>query len=179
MRWKDEPVRLALRPVGAFALARPASARRRTAWSCWPARRARPRGATSPRNASSAAACWSAKPFARDDDPETVALVHVRAAVAAVEDTGDAISLRMEAQVWDAARAALREGERVVGWFHSHPGIGAFFSGTDRRTQAAFFTQPWHLGWVIDPVRGEEAWFAGAEAHDVVQSRVFTLEGTP
>jgi proteasome lid subunit RPN8/RPN11 len=73
----------------------------------------------------------------------------------------------------------MRAGERVVGWFHSHPDIGAFFSGTDRRTQAAFFAQAFSVGWVIDPVRGEEAWFLGADARDVVQSRVFTLEGPP
>jgi proteasome lid subunit RPN8/RPN11 len=79
---------------------------------------------------------------------------------------GDAtpLSLRMHAGVWDAAREALRPGEVVVGWYHSHPGIGAFFSDTDRRTQAGFFAQPFSLGWVIDPQRAEQAWFVGPQA---------------
>ena len=178
MRWKDEPVRLALRPVTAFApaidvpvaaapailLAREA---RDAAWRHVSGHRVERGG------------LLIGEPFVHDGDADAIALVHVRAAVPAIDDTGDAISLRMEARVWDAARAALRDHERVVGWFHSHPDIGAFFSGTDRRTQAAFFAQDFSLGWVMDPVRGEEAWFLGAEARDVVQSRVFTLEGPP
>lgn len=97
------------------------------------------------------------------DDPR-LALVHVRAAVQSRADDATPLSLRMHAGVWDAARAALRPGEVVVGWYHSHPGIGAFFSDTDRRTQASFFSQPFSLGWVIDPQRPEQAWFVGAEA---------------
>ena len=52
----------------------------------------------------------------------------------------------------------------VVGWYHSHPNRGAFFSGTDRRTQRALFTQSYSIGLVIDPVRGEEAWFWGPDS---------------
>jgi proteasome lid subunit RPN8/RPN11 len=179
MRWKDEPVRLALRPLAAFAGAIDApvagsvpaivvaSEARDTARRHVAGHRVERGG------------LLIGEPFAQDDDPHTIALVHVRAAIPATDDTGDAISLRMEARVWDEARAAMRAGERVVGWFHSHPDIGAFFSGTDRRTQAAFFAQAFSLGWVIDPVRGEDAWFLGADARDVVQSRVFTLEGLP
>jgi proteasome lid subunit RPN8/RPN11 len=178
MRWKDEPVRLALRPVAAFAFARPAVDADAPPILITRDARAAAFGHVAAHRVERGGLLIG-EAFARDGEPASVALIHVRAAVPAIEDTGDAISLRMEARVWDAARAALRDGERVVGWFHSHPGIGAFFSGTDRRTQAAFFTQPWHVGWVIDPVRGEEAWFSGAEARDVVQSRVFTLEGTP
>jgi proteasome lid subunit RPN8/RPN11 len=49
----------------------------------------------------------------------------------------------------------------VVGWYHSHPGLGAFFSHTDRRTQQAFFAHAYSVGWVVDPLRGESAWFVG------------------
>ncbi len=41
----------------------------------------------------------------------------------------------------------------VVGWYHSHPNLGAFFSGTDRATQRAFFNRPYSVGLVVDPVR--------------------------
>jgi proteasome lid subunit RPN8/RPN11 len=182
MRWKDEPVRLALRPVAALRAARPdvrAPARgsapavlidreaRAAAWRHVAAARVERGG------------LLVGEPFARDDDPEAVAVVRVRMAVPSGDDTADAISLRMEAAVWSEARAALREGERVVGWFHSHPGIGAFFSATDRRTQAAFFAQGYSVGWVIDPVRGEEAWFVGADARDVVKSGGCVIESLP
>lgn len=92
------------------------------------------------------------------------ALVTVRAAVPGPDHEASAISLRLDTTVWDAARAQLAPDEQVVGWYHSHPGIGAFFSATDRSTQAAFFREPYSLGWVIDPLQTQQAWYAGAEA---------------
>jgi proteasome lid subunit RPN8/RPN11 len=172
MRWKDEPVRLALRPVAALGIALPEGrapvvlidrAARDCAWHHV--------GASGVERGG----LLVGEPFGRDGG--SVAAIRIRLAVPSDEDTADAISLRMEAAVWSRARALMRAHEHVVGWFHSHPGIGAFFSATDRRTQAAFFTQPFSLGWVIDPFRAEEAWFAGAEAYDVVKSRVLVLEG--
>jgi proteasome lid subunit RPN8/RPN11 len=112
------------------------------------------------------------EPFRRAADDSAIALVHVRAAVPSDADDATAISLRMEADVWSRAREVLRTGEVVVGWFHSHPGIGAFFSETDRRTQAAFFRHPFSAGWVIDPLRQEEAWFLGADAAALAAQRV-------
>ncbi len=82
-------------------------------------------------------------------------------AIPAVEFESSGISLRMETGVWERARLALRPLEMIVGWYHSHPGLGAFFSATDVRTQAAFFPHPYSVGWVIDPLRGEEAFFVG------------------
>ncbi|MDH5287679.1 MAG: Mov34/MPN/PAD-1 family protein [Betaproteobacteria bacterium] len=101
-----------------------------------------------------------------------VALVHVTRAIPGTEDDATPLSLRLGATVWSRANASLLPGEAVVGWFHSHPGIGAFFSDTDRRTQADFFAQAFSLGWVIDPVRGEHAWFVGARCESVPVQRV-------
>lgn len=115
--------------------------------------------------------------FGRRDDPSAVALVHVRAGVPAPEATGTAFSLRMESTLWRDAQAALAPGWRIIGWYHSHPGLGAFFSGTDRRTQRAFFAQPWSVGWVVDPIRGEEAWFIGPESDDLERIAVPGAEG--
>jgi proteasome lid subunit RPN8/RPN11 len=108
------------------------------------------------------------------DDPQT-ALVHVRAAVAGLDGDATAVSLRLHAGVWDAARQALAPGEVVVGWFHSHPGIGAFFSDTDRGTQAGFFNHPFSLGWVIDPQRREQAWFVGARSAELPPEALVVL----
>lgn len=77
---------------------------------------------------------------------------------------GTGTSLALGTGLWDDARPLLDAGLAVVGWVHSHPDLGAFFSGTDRRTQRAFFARPWQVGWVVDPVRGEQAWFLGAES---------------
>lgn len=75
------------------------------------------------------------------------------------------VSLAMGTEIWDRARARMAEGSRmIVGWYHSHPNLGTFFSGTDRATQRAFFSRPYSVGLVIDPVRALEAWFCGPES---------------
>lgn len=103
-------------------------------------------------------------PLSVDGTAGTLAIVHVTGAIAGVDDAATPLSLRLDATVWSRAGAKLRPSEAVVGWFHSHPGIGAFFSDTDRRTQADFFHHAFSLGWVIDPVRGEHAWFVGPQS---------------
>ena len=62
------------------------------------------------------------------------------------EFDGTGVSLRMETTVWELARLKAPEGSFVIGWYHSHPNLGAFFSATDRRTQRAFFAQPYCIG---------------------------------
>jgi proteasome lid subunit RPN8/RPN11 len=90
--------------------------------------------------------------------------VVVSRAIPALDFSSSGISLRMESGVWERARLALGPLELVVGWYHSHPGLGAFFSATDRRTQAAFFPHPYSVGWVVDPVLDDEMFFVGRES---------------
>lgn len=103
------------------------------------------------------------------------AIAFVRAAVPGLDNDATGYSLRLNTAVWDAARDALAPSEIVVGWFHSHPDIGAFFSATDRRTQAGFFHHPFSVGWVIDPVRREQAWFVGPHSQAVPADAVVAL----
>jgi|APFre7841882724_1041349.scaffolds.fasta_scaffold09909_3 proteasome lid subunit RPN8/RPN11 len=102
--------------------------------------------------------------FADGDDPARSRAVLVTQAVAAAEYASTGISLRMSSAVWERARGRLGPLELVVGWYHSHPGLGAFFSATDRRTQRAFFPHAYSIGWVVDPSTGDSAWFVGREA---------------
>ena len=44
---------------------------------------------------------------------------------------------------------------RVVGWWHSHPGIGCFLSGTDISTQKYFFPEAYQVALVVDPIKDE------------------------
>ena len=104
-------------------------------------------------------------------DPRDGSVAHVRVlrCAAAQAAHGTAFSLRMESGVWLAAQSLLAPGELIVGWYHSHPGLTAFFSDTDRQTQRAFFNHPYSVGWVIDPVGGDEALFLGAECRIVAR----------
>lgn len=110
------------------------------------------------------------------NDRLAIAIIdHVRSAQ--YDSTG--VSLRMEPEVWDRARSLARDGSSVIGWYHSHPNLGAFFSGTDRRTQRAFFNHPHSIGLVVDPWRGEEKWFVGADSDDIHQKQVLRWPANP
>lgn len=74
------------------------------------------------------------------------------------------VSLKLGPDVWLSARSICKENERIVGWYHSHPGFGAFFSSTDKKTQKDFFNQPFNIGLVVDPFRKEEKWFFGKDS---------------
>lgn len=110
--------------------------------------------------------------------PEGQLLLHVSESVAAVDFESSAMSLRMGSRVWSQARERLLGGRLIIGWYHSHPDLGAFFSSTDRRTQSAFFAHDYSLGWVIDPIRGEQAWYLGRTARELPQEQ-FEWLGSP
>ncbi len=85
-----------------------------------------------------------------------------------VERSSVHVTFRPEA--WDVLSRELdrRSPETVVvGWYHSHPSLGAFFSGTDRQTQRGAFRADWQIGVVVDPHRDEIAAFRGPEARTV------------
>jgi proteasome lid subunit RPN8/RPN11 len=48
----------------------------------------------------------------------------------------------------------------IVGWFHTHPDLGVFFSADDVVVHSAAFVLPWHVALVVDPVRDEGCFFA-------------------
>ena len=83
------------------------------------------------------------------------------------EYRNSSVSLRMGTEVWNRAGTLLQNGLMVVGWYHSHPNLGVFFSGTDRATQSAFFNHPYALGLVIDPIRKERKCFFGGASQEL------------
>ena len=99
----------------------------------------------------------------------------VEKSVSSDDYRNSAVSLRMGTEVWSRASAHLERGLMIVGWYHSHPNLGVFFSGTDRATQSAFFNQSYALGLVIDPIRKERKCFFGgaSEELDSQAMRVF------
>jgi proteasome lid subunit RPN8/RPN11 len=105
-------------------------------------------------------------------DTGQVARVEILEAIASINSEATEYSLKMNTTVWDTANKRITELAephlRIVGWFHSHPNLGAFFSSTDKATQAAFFNHPYSVGWVIDPFTSDparhQAFFIGAHS---------------
>jgi proteasome lid subunit RPN8/RPN11 len=80
------------------------------------------------------------------------------------EFTASLTHVQMDRRAWPAiwSMSAQRNPElAVVGWYHSHPGHGVYLSGTDRRTQAAWFRRLDHIALVIDPVAQRMGVFCG------------------
>ena len=97
-------------------------------------------------------------------------LVVISKAVPSGDYHGTSVSLHMAPSVWESVRSEA--GLLVVGWFHSHPNLGAFFSGTDRKTQREFFPHEYSLGYVVDPIRDDHAYFIGLDASPVSKDQV-------
>jgi proteasome lid subunit RPN8/RPN11 len=49
--------------------------------------------------------------------------------------------------------------DRIVGWYHSHPGFGVFLSDHDTFIHKNFFSSPLQVAWVYDPHTDEEGCF--------------------
>jgi proteasome lid subunit RPN8/RPN11 len=101
------------------------------------------------------------------NDSEQGIYVEITAAIAAPATMGTGAYLEFTAESWlgimDYAKAAHPDAN-IVGWYHSHPNIGVFMSGTDMRTQRAFFHHPWCLSIVCDPIRNQIGYFLGEKA---------------
>ena len=66
-----------------------------------------------------------------------------------------AVSVRFGGRAFPDLASVLWNGKTVVGWMHSHPSYGCFLSSRDVATQEGFFTEPFHVAFVLDPVRND------------------------
>lgn len=47
----------------------------------------------------------------------------------------------------------------IVGWYHTHPGMGIFLSGTDVNTMSLYYHKPYQIAIVIDPINKKHGVF--------------------
>ncbi len=93
--------------------------------------------------------------------------VEIQAALPAVAGDHGPIHFTFTADSWTQLQRDHAEQFpylEIVGWFHTHPGLGVFYSGDDVVVHSAAFTLPWHVGLVIDPVRDEAAFFGWSKS---------------
>ena len=99
-------------------------------------------------------------------------------AVPAAAGRNSRVSVEMGAEIWGRVNERVSDTILVVGWYHSHPHLGAYFSATDRGTQRAFFNNPYSVGWVIDPAGHDNKVYVGREAEEYHPVLLVTDEGT-
>jgi proteasome lid subunit RPN8/RPN11 len=69
--------------------------------------------------------------------------------------------------------------DRIVGWYHSHPGFGVFLSDHDTFIHKNFFSAPTQVAWVYDPHSDEEGCFGwiGSRLERLTHISVQDLKG--
>jgi len=107
--------------------------------------------------------------------------VEIRGFLPAENTVNQAAHVVFTHDTWSRMRQEISTrfpGETVVGWYHTHPGLGIFFSEYDRFIHRHFFGSPWHVALVVDPRRGEFAFFEW-HANDIVDAGFVCLWGEP
>ncbi len=108
---------------------------------------------------------------------ERTGRVIVSASIPAHRATSAVASLTFTHEAWDDVNEILADrydGLKMVGWYHSHPRFGIFLSEYDLFIQNNFFSAPWQVAYVVDPVAGKSGFF-GWENGNVVRYPVWTI----
>ncbi len=79
----------------------------------------------------------------------------------AVDTFGDAGHFQFHQDSWQELWTDLSDNHNIIGWYHTHPGMGVFLSPTDLHTQQLYFSSPWQIAIVIDPISHKTGIFYG------------------
>lgn len=93
---------------------------------------------------------------------QRTAFVEITAALPAINLDHGPIHFSFKADSWtqlNRDREAKYPQLEVVGWFHTHPGLGVFYSSDDVVVHTSSFTLAWQVGLVVDPIRQEASFF--------------------
>lgn len=93
---------------------------------------------------------------------ENKVFVEISAALPAVSPDHGPVHFTFDANTWTKLqedRTAQYPDLDIVGWFHTHPALGVFYSSDDVVVHSAAFTLPWHVGLVVDPEVAEAGFF--------------------
>ena len=115
------------------------------------------------------------KPFTDQENGVNFLVIH--SAIPALETEGNSVHLQFTPETWSYISGIIDESypdQMVVGWYHSHPGLGIFMSGTDRATQKAFYHHAWSVAVVADPIAKETGWFLGPECFRLASAQVIS-----
>jgi proteasome lid subunit RPN8/RPN11 len=108
--------------------------------------------------------------------------IEIRASIEALNAAQAGTHVTFTQEAWEAiyrVKDDLYPEDRIVGWYHSHPGFGVFLSEHDMFIQQNFFSSPGQVAWVYDPHTDEEGcfgWVSG-EVHRLSSLSVMDRNG--
>ena len=80
--------------------------------------------------------------------------IHIEHFLPASDTNSKSGSVTFTHQTWEKLREQIESGypdHKVMGWHHTHPGMGIFLSNYDRFIHHHFFDCPWQIAMVVDP----------------------------
>lgn len=89
-------------------------------------------------------------------------IVDIVGAVEAGAAPGNQSQMQFTGEVWFHLLQSVRQrypDQKVVGWYHTHPNLGAFLSDDDVASHRVAFSHPWHIACVCDPIRNQFCFF--------------------
>jgi proteasome lid subunit RPN8/RPN11 len=108
--------------------------------------------------------------------------IDIRASIEALNAAQAGTHVTFTQDAWESiykVKDELYPDERIVGWYHSHPGFGVFLSDHDLFIQQNFFSSPGQVAWVYDPHTDEEGcfgWVSG-EVHRLSSLSIMDRNG--
>jgi proteasome lid subunit RPN8/RPN11 len=88
--------------------------------------------------------------------------LHIEANIRGNNASGKAAQVTFTAETWNHIQKVMEDqydGDRIVGWYHTHPGFGIFLSDMDLFIQNNFFGEAWQVAYVYDPKSDEKGLF--------------------
>ena len=92
----------------------------------------------------------------------TPAIVIVEAMIQAKYTSAVQASITFTHETWQDILAVKDRNypeQKIIGWFHTHPGFGVFLSNFDLHIHQNFFNLNWQIAYVIDPLASKEGFF--------------------
>ena len=105
---------------------------------------------------------------------ETGSFVYVEATIRGEHASNQMAQVTFTAATWNHIQAVMDRDhpeQKILGWYHTHPGFGIFLSSMDLFIHGNFFASPEQLALVYDPLSGEQGvflWRAGLAARETV-----------
>ncbi|MFZ0545674.1 MAG: Mov34/MPN/PAD-1 family protein [Candidatus Promineifilaceae bacterium] len=112
---------------------------------------------------------------------ETHLSIDVLAALPAITDDHGPVHFTFTADAWARIhedRTDMFPDLQIVGWFHTHPDLGVFYSADDVVVHSAAFVMPWQVGLVLDPIGLEGCLFGWrAVPNDMTKTELIPING--
>ena len=96
-------------------------------------------------------------------------MVNIQAAIPVISGDHGPVHFTFTADSWAQLHQDRQERYPqldVVGWYHTHPDLGVFFSADDIVVHSAAFVLPWQVGLVYDPIRSEVCLVGWRQKHN-------------